>query len=151
MLKPIPYLRKQGGAVQLMVDDAPYLIIGGELHNSSSSSLAYMEPIWDRLKALHLNTVLAVVAWELVEPEEGIFDFSLVDGLIEQARNSQSVPAANPRPGPPAVRPCAGAYTPNALARRRPAESTCRSWQSPARTATCCCLRAASDNRGPPW
>jgi hypothetical protein len=62
------------------------LIIGGELHNSSASSLAYMEPIWARLTALHLNTVLAVVSWELVEPQEGVFDFTLVDGLIRQAR-----------------------------------------------------------------
>ncbi len=85
-LESIPHLRKQGDAVQLIVDGKPYLIIGGELHNSSSSSLDYMKPIWSRLKALHLNTVLAVVAWEMVEPEEGVFDFSLVDGLIREAR-----------------------------------------------------------------
>ena len=82
----IPHLRKQGSATQLIVGGEPYLIIGGELHNSSSSSLAYMEPIWARLTALHLNTVLAVVSWELVEPEEGRFDFALVDGLIHQAK-----------------------------------------------------------------
>ncbi|NKB69874.1 MAG: glycoside hydrolase family 42 [Candidatus Latescibacteria bacterium] len=82
---PIPHLRREE-ATQLIVDGRPYLILGGELHNSSSSSLAYMEPIWERLVGLHLNTVLAVVAWELVELEEGVFDFALVDGLIEGAR-----------------------------------------------------------------
>ena len=82
----IPHLRKQGDATQLIVDGEPFLIIGGELHNSSSSSLAYMEPIWERLLALHLNTVLAPVSWELVEPQEGHFDFALVDGLIHEAR-----------------------------------------------------------------
>ena len=82
----IPHLRKQGRATQLIVDGAPYLIIGGELHNSSASNLAYMTPIWARLKALHLNTVLAVVAWEQLEPTEGAFDFALVDGLIQAAR-----------------------------------------------------------------
>ncbi len=35
----IPHLRRQGSTVQLVVDEEPYLIIGGELHNSSSSSL----------------------------------------------------------------------------------------------------------------
>src|SRR5919202_3166351 len=82
----MPHLRKQGSATQLVVDGRPFLIIGGELHNSSPSSLAYMEPIWERLVALHLNTVLAPVSWELVEPHEGAFDFTLVDGLIREAR-----------------------------------------------------------------
>ncbi|MCL4833552.1 MAG: DUF5597 domain-containing protein [Caldilineaceae bacterium] len=82
----IPYLRKQGSATQLIVDGKPFLILGGELHNSSASSLAYMQPIWKRMQALHLNTVLAVIAWEQFEPEEGVFDFTLIDGLIDEAR-----------------------------------------------------------------
>lgn len=82
-----PYLRKQGSTTQLIVDGKPFLIIGGELHNSSSSQLEYMQPIWDRLVALNLNTVLAAVFWELMEPEEGIFNFDLIDGLIQEARN----------------------------------------------------------------
>ena len=64
-----PHLRRQGHATQLIVDGAPFLVLGGELHNSSSSDLAYMQPIWERLVALGLNTVLAAVSWELVEPE----------------------------------------------------------------------------------
>lgn len=81
-----PYLREQGSATQLVVEGKPFLVLGGELHNSSSSSLEYMRPIWERLVALKLNTVLAPVSWELIEPEEGVFDFSLVDGLIQDAR-----------------------------------------------------------------
>lgn len=69
-----------------MVDDRPFIILGGELHNSSSSSLSYMEPIWGKLRELHCNTALAAVSWELIEPEEGKFDFTLVDGLLEGAR-----------------------------------------------------------------
>ena len=84
---PISQLQRNGSAVQLMVDGAPFLVIGGELHNSSASSLAYMEPIWPELTALNLNTVLAVVAWGEVEPREGAFDFSVVDGLIREARS----------------------------------------------------------------
>jgi len=57
----IPHLEKQGTATQLIVDGRPYLILGGELGNSSSSSLEYMEPIWSRLVKLNLNTVLAPV------------------------------------------------------------------------------------------
>lgn len=81
-----PQLRKQGDAVQLWVNDRPLLVLGGELHNSSSSSLEYMQPIWPRMVELGLNTLLTPVTWELIEPEEGRFDFSLVDGLIREAR-----------------------------------------------------------------
>ena len=38
---------------------------------------------------MHLNTLLAPVYWELMEPEEGKFDFSLVDSLIAGAGNHQ--------------------------------------------------------------
>lgn len=82
----IPRIAQNGAAHQLMVDGAPYLILGGELGNSSASSLAYLDEIWPTLDALNLNTVLAPVYWELIEPEEGAFDFTLVDGLLKRAR-----------------------------------------------------------------
>ncbi len=84
--RPIPRLEIRGLATQLIVDGEPFLVLGGELHNSSSSSREYMKGIWPRLDSMGLNTVLAVVEWALVEPEEGQFDFSLVDGLLEDAR-----------------------------------------------------------------
>ncbi len=81
----IPHLEKKGTATQLIVNGKPFLILGGELHNSSSSSLAYMEPLWPELSQMNLNTVLAPVSWELIEPQEGKFDFTFVDGLIHGA------------------------------------------------------------------
>jgi beta-galactosidase GanA len=82
----LPRLRKQGTATQLIVDGKPFLVLGGELGNSSSSSLEYMRPVWPKLVALNLNTVLVPIYWELIEPAEGKFDFTLVDGLLEEAR-----------------------------------------------------------------
>jgi hypothetical protein len=81
-----PHLEKRGATQQLIVDGKPFLILGGELHNSSSSSLEYMRPIWPELAAMHLNTVVTPLSWELIEPVEGKYDFTLVDGLLDQAR-----------------------------------------------------------------
>ena len=48
-----PHLEKRGQATQLIVDGKPFLVLGGELHNSSASSLLYMKPIWPRLTSMH--------------------------------------------------------------------------------------------------
>jgi beta-galactosidase GanA len=84
-----PHLRVQGDASQLIVAGRPFLMLAGELGNSTASDLEYLRPFWPRLRALHLNTVLAPVYWELIEPEEGRFDFDLVDGLVEGARTNE--------------------------------------------------------------
>src|SRR5262245_15310083 len=81
-----PHLQPQGNTRQLVVNGAPFLVLGGELGNSSASSASYMAPHWPRLKQMHLNTVLAPVYWELIEPTEGHFDWSSVDSLIKEAR-----------------------------------------------------------------
>ena len=83
-----PHLRKQGTATQLIVDGKPFLALAGELGNNTATSLENMQAIWPRLAAGNLNCVLAAVSWAQVEPEEGRFEFALVDGLIEQARTN---------------------------------------------------------------
>ena len=82
----IPHLQKQGTATQMVVDGKPFLMLAGELRNSSGSSIEYLKPIWPKLVAMHINTVLTALYWELLEPKEGQFDFSLVDGAIQGAQ-----------------------------------------------------------------
>jgi beta-galactosidase GanA len=83
-----PHLETRGATTQLIVDGKPFLMLSGELHNSSSSSLDYMKPIWPGLVAMHLNTVVTPLSWELIEPDEGKYDFALVDWLLAQARDN---------------------------------------------------------------
>ncbi|WP_263383574.1 GH35 family beta-galactosidase [Granulicella arctica] len=84
-IKTLPHIGKNGSSTQLFVDEKPYIMLAGELHNSSASTTEYMAPIWDKLAAMHLNTVISTVSWELIEPEEDKFDFTLVDSQITEA------------------------------------------------------------------
>ncbi len=84
--QPMPHLQQVGETTQLVVDGSPFLIRGGELGNSSYTSLEYMAPIWQKLKTMNVNTILVPVYWELIEPQEGQFDFDLFDHLLAEAR-----------------------------------------------------------------
>jgi len=84
----IPHLEKHGTAARLVVGGKPLLLIAGELHNSTCGGVEYMKPVWKRLARKNLNSVIATVSWELIEPTEGKFDFGLVDSEIEGAREA---------------------------------------------------------------
>jgi len=86
----IPTIQMVNGEKALMVDGKPFTLLGGEVHNSSSSSAVYMEEkVWPYIRGMHLNTLAIPVAWETVEPEEDRFDFTLVDQLLAQARREK--------------------------------------------------------------
>lgn len=82
-----PYLGSVNGVTQLFVNNEPYFMFSGELHNSATGSIHAMRGIWSRMAQKNLNTVIAPISWELVEPEEGKFDFSLLDSMVIGVRN----------------------------------------------------------------
>ena len=86
----IPELVRQGKKTQLTHGGKPFIMLGGELANSSASSSSYMDgrDTWKYLAESGVNTVLAPVYWELIEPEEGRFDFTSVDYLLKSARSN---------------------------------------------------------------
>ena len=84
-----PTLYTSHGNTTLWVDHHPFIILGGELGNSSASDTEYMAPVWPKLKKMHLNTLIAPVYWDLMEPKEGKFNFALLDNLIKNARKNQ--------------------------------------------------------------
>ncbi len=63
-----------------------FVILGGELSNSAATSVSDVDEVLPRMKALGLNTILAPVYWEFLEPVEGQTDFTLVDRIIDVAR-----------------------------------------------------------------
>lgn len=80
-----PRLVQKDGRYALLVDGRPYIILGGQIHNSSAWPSELPE-VWDSLAALHANTIEAPVYWEVLEPQEGRFDFTNVDAIVNGAR-----------------------------------------------------------------
>lgn len=81
----IPHIEKREGRFALIVDGKPFLLLGGQINNSSAWP-ANLPGAWSAAQAMHANTVEAPVYWEQIEPTRGAFDFSNVDLLINQAR-----------------------------------------------------------------
>src|SRR5574344_1824404 len=81
-------LRRQGTATQLTINGKPMLIQGGELSNSAATSVADIDEVMPRMHKMGLNTVLVPAYWDLMEPEEGKFDFTLIDKVITDARQN---------------------------------------------------------------
>ena len=63
-----------------------YPILGGELSNSAATCVEDIDEVMPRMRQLGLNTVLVPAYWEFTEPQEGKYDFTLIDRTIEQAR-----------------------------------------------------------------
>ncbi len=68
------------------VNGRPFFPVGGQARNSSAYCASEWEPAFKAVKLIHGNLLEIPVYWEQVEPEEGRFDFTSVDGLLECAR-----------------------------------------------------------------
>ncbi len=86
--RPIPRVMKKDGRFALFVDDAPYLMLGAQVHNSSSWP-ASLPKVWPAMEYLHVNTVEMPVYWEQFEPQPGHYDYTMVDSLLSEARQHQ--------------------------------------------------------------
>jgi hypothetical protein len=81
----IPSIIEKDGRHALLVDGKPFLMLGGQAHNSSGFP-GMMPQVWRAFDELHANTLEVPIYWEYTEPQPGKFDFSMIDTLLTQAR-----------------------------------------------------------------
>ncbi|MCQ2259410.1 MAG: DUF5597 domain-containing protein [Bacteroidaceae bacterium] len=81
--------QRDNSTARIIANDKPMLMIGGELGNSSASTPEDVKRTFTHLHKMGLNTVLAPVSWELIEPEEGLFDMSSLDVILTEARRNE--------------------------------------------------------------
>lgn len=81
----MPTIVEKNGRHVLLVDGQPFLILGGQAHNSSAWP-GMLPQLWSAIKTMHANTLEVPIYWEQIEPQPGKFDFSLIDTLLTQAR-----------------------------------------------------------------
>lgn len=78
---------KVDGQWEWIVDDLPFRAYAGEIHNSNASNLDFMDGhVWPYITDMNLNTLLYPVYWEKTEPQEGVFDFSLLEGITKKCQ-----------------------------------------------------------------
>ena len=81
----MPRIVQKDGRFALHVDGEPFFIFGGQSHNSSTWP-RMLPQVWSTMESIHANTLEIPIYWEQVEPQPGQYDFSMVQMLLEQAR-----------------------------------------------------------------
>ena len=81
----LPHLVSKEGRHALIVDGAPFLMLGAQCHNSSAWP-AMLPKVWPAIEYLHANTLEIPVYWEQFEPEPGKIRHLGRGQLLKQAR-----------------------------------------------------------------
>ncbi len=83
-----PRIEKREHGWQLLVDGKPFLILGGQVNNSSGWAQT-LPAISETVEAIGANTVEIPVYWEEIEPQQGQFRFENLDRILTWARERQ--------------------------------------------------------------
>ena len=85
MAQEMPHVVQEQGRATLMVDGKPFWMLGAQVDNSSGWP-ERLQAVWPAAEKMRLNTLEVPVYWEQMEPERGRFDFTVVDAIVQQAR-----------------------------------------------------------------
>lgn len=81
----MPILVENEGRYALLVDGEPFFVFGGQ--SANSSTWPNMLPrVWSAIESMHANTLEIPIYWEQFEPEPGKYDYSMIQMVLDQAR-----------------------------------------------------------------
>ncbi len=81
----MPGIVQNDGRFALLVDGKPFFMLGGQSGNSSTWPRV-LPDVWKTIDSINANTLEIPVYWNQVEPQPGRFDFSMIQMLLDQAR-----------------------------------------------------------------
>lgn len=67
------------------IDGQRTVLLGGQIHNSSSSSIASIDASFAKVASLNYDFVISPISWKQFEPVEGKYDFSLLEHQLRVA------------------------------------------------------------------
>ena len=82
----LPALRELNGHKALYVDGQPFLILGLQWDCDSCYSAETMTSLMPHARRMGCNVASLLLAWRCVEPQEGQFDFSILEAMLAGAR-----------------------------------------------------------------
>ncbi len=81
----LPTLTSHEHGFTFHVDGRPTILLGGQVHNSTTSSVASIAESFAKVRELNYNFVIGSLNWNQFEPAEGTFDTTLLQAQIKHA------------------------------------------------------------------
>jgi hypothetical protein len=85
-IETMPCLKDLNGRRSLYVDGKPFIILGLQWDCDWCYTPEDMDFQFAEAKKMRLNTASLLLYWREVEPEKGVYDFTMLDHRIEMAR-----------------------------------------------------------------
>lgn len=82
----LPRLERDEHGFHLLVDGRPFLILGLQWGCDSCFSVEEMTPLFAEAARMGANTAALPIYWREVEPQPGVYDFSMLDERLRGAR-----------------------------------------------------------------
>ncbi len=83
----LPRLVRHETGFSFEIDGRKTVLLGGQIHNSSSSSIESIDSSFTKVASLNYDFVISPISWKQFETTEGNFDFTLLQHQIRKAES----------------------------------------------------------------